>query len=125
MRAITIIGLGQVGSNLAAQLLASDSVDQLDLLDQSDERAVGVATDLGDAYPDAAITSQDWSSVSRADIVVVALGKRDLIAADRFGELALTAQADSWYRDNCRHGPFTADDGRSTGAVLQCGDRLR
>lgn len=93
MRAITIIGLGQVGSNLAAQLLASDSVDQLDLLDQSDERAVGVATDLGDAYPDAAIISQDWSSVSRADIVVVALGKRDLIAADRFGELAFNAQA--------------------------------
>lgn len=93
MRAITIIGLGQVGSNLAAQLLASNSVDQLDLLDQSDERAVGVATDLGDDYPDAAITSQDWSSVSRADIVVVALGKRDLIAADRFGELAFNAQA--------------------------------
>ena len=36
MREITIIGLGQVGSNLAAQLLASRSVDQLDLLDQSD-----------------------------------------------------------------------------------------
>lgn len=59
MRTITIIGLGQVGSNLAAQLLASRSVDQLDLLDQSDERAVGVATDLGDAYLDAAISSQD------------------------------------------------------------------
>lgn len=93
MRAITIIGLGQVGSNLAAQLLASRSVDQLDLLDQSDERAVGVATDLGDAYPDAAISSQDWTSVSRADVVVVALGNRDMLADDRFGELAYNAQA--------------------------------
>ena len=92
MRAITIIGLGQVGSNLAAQLLAGRSVDQLDLLDQSDERANGVATDLGDAYPDAAISSQDWTSVSRADVVVVALGKRDLLAADRFGELTYNAQ---------------------------------
>lgn len=93
MRAITIIGLGQVGSNLAAQLLANQAVDQLDLLDQSDERAVGLATDLGDAYPNAAINSQDWTSVSRADVVVVALGKRDLIVDDRFGELAYNAQA--------------------------------
>lgn len=93
MREITIIGLGQVGSNLAAQLLANRSVDQLDLLDQSDERANGVATDLGDAYPDAAISSQDWTSVSRADVVVVALGKRDLLADDRFGELTYNAQA--------------------------------
>ena len=93
MRAITIIGLGQVGSNLAAQLLASRSVDHLDLLDQSDERAVGVATDLGDAYPDAAISSQDWTSLSRADVVVVALGNRDMLTDDRFGELAYNAQA--------------------------------
>lgn len=93
MREIAIIGCGQVGSQLAAILAGQNDVDQLDLLDQDDDRAVGLANDLADAWPGLALNLQDWSTVSRADAVVVAVGSRHLLSDNRFGELLFNAQA--------------------------------
>lgn len=93
MREIAIIGCGQVGSQLGALLAGQNDVDQLDLLDQDDARTVGLANDLADAWPNLSFSLQDWSSVSRADVIVVAVGSRDLLADNRFGELLFNAQA--------------------------------
>lgn len=93
MRKIGIIGLGQVGSALAAQLLATHQVDQLVLLDQSDDRAVGLANDLAAGFPAADLITQDWAAIHDLDVLVVALGDRTQLQADRFGELTTNAQA--------------------------------
>lgn len=93
MREIAIIGCGQVGSQVATLLAARGLVDQLDLLDQDDQRVIGLANDLGDAWPQLTVRFQDWSSLNRADVVVLAIGSRKLLSDNRFGELAFNAQA--------------------------------
>ncbi|WP_295731841.1 lactate/malate family dehydrogenase [uncultured Limosilactobacillus sp.] len=93
MRTIGIIGLGQVGSALAAQLLATRQADQLVLLDQDDERAVGLQNDLQAGWPQAQLLVQDWSALHAADVVVVAFGNQQQLRADRFGEITFNAQA--------------------------------
>lgn len=93
MREIAIIGCGQVGTQVASMLAAGGLVDQLDLLDQDDERVIGLANDLGDAWPQLPVRFQDWSSLNRADVVVVAIGSQKLLSDNRFGELTVNAQA--------------------------------
>lgn len=93
MRQIGIIGLGQVGSALAAQLLATKKVDRLVLLDQDDDRAVGLQNDLLAGFPTADIIPQNWSAIASLDILVVALGDQKQLRTSRFGELATTAKA--------------------------------
>ncbi|WP_251545392.1 lactate/malate family dehydrogenase [Limosilactobacillus caecicola] len=93
MRRIGILGLGQVGSSLAAQLLATRQVDQLLLLDKSADRVVGLQNDLQVAWPTANIIAQDWSALTNLDILVVALGEQEQLRNNRFGELATNALA--------------------------------
>ena len=49
MRKIGIIGLGHVGRLLAHDLVTTDKVDQLVLIDQDDDLAVGLKADLENA----------------------------------------------------------------------------
>lgn len=93
MRKIGILGLGEVGSALAANLLAAQQVDQLVLLDLSDERAVGLQSDLESGWPTADIVTQGWAQIHDLDVLVVAIGNRDQLLKSRFGELAFNAQA--------------------------------
>lgn len=93
MRKIGILGLGEVGSALAANLLATQQVDQLVLLDLSDERAVGLQSDLESGWPTADIVTQDWAQIHDLDVLVVAIGNRDQLLKSRFGELSFNAQA--------------------------------
>lgn len=93
MRKIGIIGLGQVGSALAAQLLAANQVDQLSLFDQSTNRAVGLQNDLLAAWPTADLVINDWSELNSLDVLVVALGNQEQLLQSRFGELTFNAQA--------------------------------
>lgn len=93
MRRIGIIGLGQVGSALAAQLLVTQQVDQLVLLDQNDDRAVGLQNDLAVGFPDADLVTQDWAAIDGLDVLVVALGNQAELKTSRFGELTSTAHA--------------------------------
>lgn len=93
MRQIGIIGLGQVGSALAAQLLATRQADRLVLIDQNDDRAVGLQNDLLAGFPTANLVVQDWSAIANLDVLVVALGDQSLLKESRFGELATTAKA--------------------------------
>ena len=50
MRKIGIIGLGHVGRLLAHDLVTTDKVDQLVLIDQDDDLAVGLKADLENAW---------------------------------------------------------------------------
>lgn len=93
MREIAIIGCGQIGAQVAALLAAGQMVDQLDLLDQDDSRTVGLANDLADAWPHISLNLQDWSALSRADLIIIAIGSRKLLDENRFGELLFNAQA--------------------------------
>ena len=68
MRQIGIIGLGQVGSALAAQLLATRQADRLVLIDQNDDRAVGLQNDLLAGFPTANLVVQDWSAIADLDV---------------------------------------------------------
>lgn len=106
MRKIGIIGLGQVGSALATQLLATRQVDQLVLLDQSDDRAVGLQNDLMAGWPTANIVAQDWASVHDVDILVVALGNQKQLQKARFGELTFNAQAVHELADRVKSADF-------------------
>lgn len=93
MRSMVILGLGQVGSALAAQSLATQQVDRLVLIDQDDDRAVGLQNDLQAGWPAADIITQDWASLHDADVIVVAFGDQRQLQEQRFGELAFNAQA--------------------------------
>lgn len=93
MRKIGIIGLGQVGSALATQLLATQQVDYLLLLDQSDDRAVGLQNDLLAGWPTANIVTQDWAAIQDLDLLVIAIGNQTQLRAARFGELEFNARA--------------------------------
>ena len=93
MRQIGIIGLGQVGSALAAQLLATRQADRLVLIDQNDDRAVGLQHDLLAGFPTANLVVQDWSAIADLDVLVVALGDQELLRESRFGELTTTTKA--------------------------------
>ncbi|EEU30530.1 lactate/malate dehydrogenase, NAD binding domain protein [Limosilactobacillus coleohominis 101-4-CHN] len=93
MREIVIIGVGQVGSALAAQLLATHQVDRLTLLDENDERVVGLQNDLQAGWPTAEIKTQDWSSLHTADVIITAFGNQQQLQENRFGELTVNARA--------------------------------
>ena len=93
MRKIAILGLGQVGSSLANQLLNKGLADQLVLLDANDDRAVGLQNDLLAGWPTADLVIQDWSALATADVLLVAIGNQDQLRESRFGELTSNAQA--------------------------------
>lgn len=91
MRKIGIIGLGHVGRLLAHQLVTTGMADQLVLIDQDDDLALAVQTDLLDAAT--AISSstkiliQDYGALHDADILVTAFGDSSLLQEKLMEEL--------------------------------------
>ena len=83
MRKIGIIGLGHVGRLLAHDLVTTDKVDQLVLIDQDDDLAVGLKADLENAQTalmtSTAITIQDYAALKDADVLITAFGDSQLL----------------------------------------------
>ena len=92
MSKIGIIGLGHVGRLLAHQLTMTATTDELVLIDQDDQLALALQTDLQDAATALAsrpkIVIQDYAALADAQIIVVAVGKSSLIADQPMAELA-------------------------------------
>lgn len=92
MRKIGIIGLGHLGRLLANQLVVTGRVDELVLIDQQDQLALAVQTDLNDAQT--ALTSQvsikiqDYAALSGVDILLTAFGQSSLRRQQLQAELA-------------------------------------
>lgn len=97
MSKIGIIGLGHVGRLLAHQLVMTGSADELVLIDQDDQLALALQTDLRDAATALAgqpkIIIQDYAALKNAQVVVVAVGKSSLIANQPMAELAFNHDA--------------------------------
>lgn len=97
MRKVGIIGLGHVGSLIANVLVARQAVDELVLIDQQNELAVGVQNDLLDGMLAFAhqpnIVIQDYAALGDADAVISAVGKAELLQEQRFAELTLVGKA--------------------------------
>lgn len=97
MSKIGIIGLGHVGRLLAHQLLVSGEGDDLVLIDQDDQLALAVMTDLQDAATALAghprIVIQDYAALKDAQVVIVAVGKSSLIADQPMAELTFNHAA--------------------------------
>lgn len=97
MRKIGIIGLGHIGRLLAHDLVMADSVDQLILIDQDDDLAVGLKADLENAQTAlmtrATIIIQDYAALKDADILVTAFGDSRLLQRQQMAELERNGQA--------------------------------
>ena len=97
MRNIGIIGLGHVGRLLANELVVTGAVDELTLIDQDDDRALAVQTDLTDAetalptHPQ--IVIQDYAALARTQVLVVAVGHSALEKQQPRAELTESGQA--------------------------------
>ena len=83
MRKIGIIGLGHIGRLLAHTLVTTDKADQLVLIDQDDEVAVGLKADLENAQTAlmsrTTITIQDYAALKDADLLITAFGDSQLL----------------------------------------------
>lgn len=97
MRKIGIIGLGHVGRLLAHDLVTTDKVDQLVLIDQDDDLAVGLKADLENAQTalmtSTTITIQDYAPLKNADILITAFGDSQLLKEHQMAELTRNGQA--------------------------------
>ena len=97
MRTIGIIGLGHVGRLLANELVATAAVDKLVLIDQDDDLALAVQTDLLDALPamrtQPQIIIQDYAALAAAQVLVVAVGDSALTKDDPMAELTVAGRA--------------------------------
>ena len=97
MRKIGIIGLGHVGRLLANELAVTGEADELVLIDQDDDCALAVQTDLVDAATASAyhpkITIQDYAALGGVQIVVVVVGKSALAREQPMAELTTSGQA--------------------------------
>ena len=97
MSKIGIIGLGHVGRLLAHQLVMAGAVDELVLIDQDDQLALALQTDLQDAETALAsqpkIVIQDYTALAAAQVLVVAVGKSSLIADQPMAELTFNHDA--------------------------------
>lgn len=97
MRSIGIIGLGHVGRQLATALVDRQLVDQLILIDQNDDLAIAMQTELTDLGAVNAcqptIKIQDWAALGHAEIVVTAFGNSELKRDDPMGELQVNQRA--------------------------------
>lgn len=91
MRKIGIIGLGHVGRLLAHQLVMTGMADQLVLIDQYDDLALAVQTDLFAASTafnsSTKILLQDYGALHDADILVTAFGNSRVLRENPMGEL--------------------------------------
>lgn len=97
MRKIGIIGLGHVGRLLANELAITGEADELVLIDQDDDLALAVQTDLADAATASSyhpkIIIQDYAALATAQILVVAVGKSTLAKEQPMAELTTSGRA--------------------------------
>lgn len=97
MRSIGIIGLGHVGRLLANEFVVAGNVDQLVLIDQDDDLALAVQTDLLDAATALAghpkIIIQDYAALRQVQVLVVAVGNSALAKEQPMAELTASGRA--------------------------------
>lgn len=70
---ISIIGSGRVGSAIAF-LIASNSIDNIQLVNRHKEKAIGQALDISNAIPQTSqfsIVATDYSELKNSDIIVI------------------------------------------------------
>jgi malate dehydrogenase len=70
---ISIIGSGRVGSAIAF-LIASNSIDNIQLVNRHKEKALGQALDISNAIPQTSqftIVATDYSEINNSDIIVI------------------------------------------------------
>jgi len=70
---ISIIGSGRVGSAIAF-LIASNSIDNIQLVNRHKEKALGQALDISNAIPQTSqftIVATDYSEIQNSDIIVI------------------------------------------------------
>lgn len=87
-RKVGIIGTGHVGSDAAFSLVTQGICDEIVLIDKIETKAESEALELRDmasmtnSYT--TITSNDWSALGDADIIVMAVG-RNVTARGSYG----------------------------------------
>ena len=96
MRKIGIIGLGNVGALLANLLVAQQAADELVLIDSDADLALGLQNDLLDGMQSFSIQPnikiQDYAALKDADVIVLAIGKAELLKEQRFAELTFVGE---------------------------------
>lgn len=96
MRKIGIIGLGNVGALLANLLVAQQAADELVLIDSDADLALGLQNDLLDGMQSLSIQPnikiQDYAALKDADVIVLAIGKAELLKEQRFAELTFVGE---------------------------------
>lgn len=89
-RKVGIIGVGNVGSQVAFSLCTQGICDSLVLIDKNAKKAQSEAFDLLDmmAYTHpVSITTQDYAALDDADVVILAAGPEMMAQEDRLSEL--------------------------------------
>lgn len=96
-RKVGIIGTGHVGSDVAFSLVTQGICDEIVLIDKIETKAESEALELRDmasmtnSYT--MITSNDWSALGDADVIVMAVGPETLLREDRMEELVETSRS--------------------------------
>lgn len=100
-RKMGVIGMGNVGSTVAHDIIAKGLTDELILIDSNEAKVKADALDFEDAMANAVshvnITVNDYSALKDADVIISAIGNIKLLQApgaaeDRFIELPFTSQ---------------------------------
>ncbi|PKE33117.1 L-lactate dehydrogenase [Rahnella sp. AA] len=96
-RKVGIIGAGHVGADVAFSLVTQGLCDVIVLLDENEPKAASQALELRDmaslTVSRVQIIANDYSELSDADVLVVAVGPKTLLREDRLEELAETRAA--------------------------------
>lgn len=78
MHKLGIIGLGNVGSTLANNLVQSGAVDELVLIDKREDKLLADRLDLEDSFAASGhfvtIRTNDYTALSNAEILVISVG---------------------------------------------------
>lgn len=96
-RKVGIIGAGHVGADTAFSLVTQALCDVIVLIDEDEKKAVSQALDLRDMASLTAsrttIYANDISLLRDADVIVIAVGSKNILREDRLEELAETCAA--------------------------------
>lgn len=99
-RKIGVIGMGNVGSTVAHDIIAKGLADDLVLIDTNEAKVNADALDFADAMANASfhvnLTVNDYAALKDADVVISAIGNiqmlQDNTNNDRFVELPFTSK---------------------------------
>ncbi|MBC1472656.1 L-lactate dehydrogenase [Listeria seeligeri] len=96
-RKVGIIGTGHVGGDVAFSLVTQGICDEIILIDKQEAKAMSEALELRDmaslTHSYTKIIANDFSALSDADIIVMAVGPETLLREDRMEELIETSNA--------------------------------